>query len=278
MFVFYRGCLGRGVYAGPAELALRFALKNSQSGKHDGTGAIVAVRFTAARPAYVDGDDTEWQAAGYDACCAAQTSCAQSIEWCVRDPERLTVIGIERVDVGVERDRFLSLLSAKYGGSAGADDQIFRCLREQRAKATAYWQNRVEESCRPLNKECARLKKALDASLAERAAEQALARLRNQLLAVEGVDLPWEDPAVIDSVCCPITGNVMQDPVILSDGHTYERAAIEEWLQRRAEQNNEPTSPLTNAVLEDTTMIPNIAMRKCAARFRESGYSAALSA
>lgn len=32
---------------------------------------------------------------------------------------------------------------------------------------------------------------------------------------------------------CPITLQVMSDPVITADGHTYERAAIEHWLQVR---------------------------------------------
>lgn len=40
---------------------------------------------------------------------------------------------------------------------------------------------------------------------------------------------------------CPITGDVMSDPVIDRDGITYERAAIEEWIQRRG------TSPTTRA-------------------------------
>ena len=29
---------------------------------------------------------------------------------------------------------------------------------------------------------------------------------------------------------CPITGGLMLDPVVASDGHTYERQAITEWL------------------------------------------------
>lgn len=40
---------------------------------------------------------------------------------------------------------------------------------------------------------------------------------------------------------CPITGDVMSDPVIDRDGITYERVAIEEWIHRRA------TSPTTRA-------------------------------
>ena len=268
------GCLGPGVYAGPVELALQFALKQCGGGM---TGAIVAVRFTAARPAYVEGDNTAWQAAGlrHDACCAAQTSCSPSMEWCIRDPARVTVLGIERVDVGAmvpstaaQRDRFLNSVSAKFGGSSGADGEIFRCLREQDARATVRWQHRLEES----RQKCALLEMALDSSRErERAAERALALTRRQLdlkrSQLESLRCPITEE-LTDIVCCPIAHEVMQDPVILSDGHTYERAPIQAWLERCAQQNSEPTSPLTNAVLDQTTMTPNIAVRILATRVR----------
>ena len=31
---------------------------------------------------------------------------------------------------------------------------------------------------------------------------------------------------------CPITHDVMVDPVVAADGETYERAAIEQWIRR----------------------------------------------
>eukprot|EP00164_Ancoracysta_twista_P001449 GFYU01001889.1.p1 GENE.GFYU01001889.1~~GFYU01001889.1.p1 ORF type:complete len:697 (-),score=145.93 GFYU01001889.1:152-2242(-) len=54
---------------------------------------------------------------------------------------------------------------------------------------------------------------------------------------------------------CPITREIMQDPVTTVDGHTYERAAISEWLQTRT------ISPLTGAVLASKMLIPNFALR-----------------
>lgn len=67
-------------------------------------------------------------------------------------------------------------------------------------------------------------------------------------------------PAFIDAIppsfLCPITHAVMRDPVMCSDGHTYERAAIKQWLHKHSR------SPLTNAALESTGMIPNIALRQ----------------
>jgi len=48
----------------------------------------------------------------------------------------------------------------------------------------------------------------------------------------------------------------MVDPVICSDGTTYERAAIEAWLAGHS------TSPLTNLPLEHTDLVPNLALRE----------------
>jgi len=54
---------------------------------------------------------------------------------------------------------------------------------------------------------------------------------------------------------CPISLSVMHDPVILENGSTYERSAIEAWL------SNNATDPLTNELLASKLMIPNIAVR-----------------
>lgn len=62
--------------------------------------------------------------------------------------------------------------------------------------------------------------------------------------------------AEASGLCCPITKDLMSDPVVLiSDGYTYERAAITKWLER-----NE-TSPITKAPLQHKDMVPNLTMR-----------------
>lgn len=61
-------------------------------------------------------------------------------------------------------------------------------------------------------------------------------------------DLPQE-------LICPITMNLMRDPVFTCDGQTYERRAIEEWL------TTHQTSPLTGAVLSSSTLTPNVTLR-----------------
>ena len=69
---------------------------------------------------------------------------------------------------------------------------------------------------------------------------------------------------VPDDFFCPITQEIMVDPVICSDGYSYERTAITTWLEKHT------TSPQTNLDLATTQMIPNIALRNAIAAFREA--------
>ena len=55
--------------------------------------------------------------------------------------------------------------------------------------------------------------------------------------------------------CCPVSHEIMEDPVLCCDGHTYERTKIEEWLR------NHNTSPLINLALETKDLIPNRPVR-----------------
>jgi hypothetical protein len=59
-----------------------------------------------------------------------------------------------------------------------------------------------------------------------------------------------------DSFQCPLTMEVMRDPVITTDGQTYERMEIERWFAL-----GNRTSPLTGAELPSTLLFPNIALR-----------------
>ena len=49
--------------------------------------------------------------------------------------------------------------------------------------------------------------------------------------------------------------DVMMDPTIAADGHTYEKAAILEWLSTSS------VSPLTGEPMDKTTLIPNLLVR-----------------
>lgn len=66
----------------------------------------------------------------------------------------------------------------------------------------------------------------------------------------------WWKARVPAPFLCPITGEVMADPVSTADGHTYERAAIERWLRTR------DTSPMTGAKLMRKDLTPAISLRQ----------------
>ena len=54
---------------------------------------------------------------------------------------------------------------------------------------------------------------------------------------------------------CPITHEVMKDPVVCALGHVYEREAIEYWLA------SHDTSPMTNEILPSKVLKPHDFLR-----------------
>ena len=63
---------------------------------------------------------------------------------------------------------------------------------------------------------------------------------------------------------CPISMELMTDPVICSDGFSYERSAIEIWLKAH------DRSPKTNETLPNKTLIPNKTLKAAIVTFKES--------
>jgi hypothetical protein len=68
--------------------------------------------------------------------------------------------------------------------------------------------------------------------------------------------------AIPHSFLCPITLDVMDHPVVAADGNSYEHAAITGWLVSHT------TSPLTNAPLPNTALVPNVALRNAIEEWR----------
>ena len=62
-------------------------------------------------------------------------------------------------------------------------------------------------------------------------------------------------PEPPDALVCPISMELMRDPVMAMDGHTYERRNIERWLA------DHQTSPKTNEPLPSLTLVPNHAVK-----------------
>ena len=61
---------------------------------------------------------------------------------------------------------------------------------------------------------------------------------------------------VPDDFYCPITGDLMKDPVSEPDGHTYERDAIEKWIMDKG------TSPMTRKNIGTSDLKPNLTLKK----------------
>ena len=73
-------------------------------------------------------------------------------------------------------------------------------------------------------------------------------------------------PRVPASFKCPITHRRMKDPVMTSDGYTFERRAIERWFAR------ERTSPLTGKPVSSKQLIPNRLIKTMIAEFLEDSH------
>jgi hypothetical protein len=71
---------------------------------------------------------------------------------------------------------------------------------------------------------------------------------------------------VPDDFLCPISYDLMNNPVILSDGQSYEKDHIEKWF----ESHN--TSPNTGLVLLNKTMLVNYALKGSIDDLKENIY------
>ncbi|XP_035160670.1 WD repeat, SAM and U-box domain-containing protein 1 isoform X17 [Callithrix jacchus] len=67
-----------------------------------------------------------------------------------------------------------------------------------------------------------------------------------------------------DEFICPITRELMKDPVIASDGYSYEKEAMENWISTKKR-----TSPMTNLVLPSVVLTPNRTLKMAIDRWLE---------
>eukprot|EP00252_Welwitschia_mirabilis_P017959 TRINITY_DN4008_c0_g4_i1.p1 TRINITY_DN4008_c0_g4~~TRINITY_DN4008_c0_g4_i1.p1 ORF type:complete len:399 (+),score=55.69 TRINITY_DN4008_c0_g4_i1:164-1360(+) len=64
---------------------------------------------------------------------------------------------------------------------------------------------------------------------------------------------------------CPISLELMSDPVILCTGQTYDRSSIQQWLE-----SGKRTCPNTTIPLQDTKLIPNYALRSLISQWAQA--------
>jgi serine/threonine protein kinase len=79
---------------------------------------------------------------------------------------------------------------------------------------------------------------------------------------------PDRQPVAVPSgFVCPISDDVMRDPVMCADGHTYDRPNIQQWFA-----GGHDTSPNTGARLSHLNLVPNHALRNSIEDFLRSHF------
>ncbi|HSX20414.1 MAG TPA: U-box domain-containing protein [Gammaproteobacteria bacterium] len=100
---------------------------------------------------------------------------------------------------------------------------------------------------------------------------RALASVVHRLSAAPGVTPMYYATSVPENIArtyyCPITKELMQHPVIAADGHSYEKAAIEDWFAQN--RGRQALSPATGLPLEHNNIIPNVALMRQIAEHRD---------
>ena len=63
-------------------------------------------------------------------------------------------------------------------------------------------------------------------------------------------------PTIPPDFCCPISMDIMRDPVMVATGQSYDRPCIERWIH-----SGKRTCPKSGVRLRHTELTPNIALR-----------------
>lgn len=75
---------------------------------------------------------------------------------------------------------------------------------------------------------------------------------------------------------CPLSGEIMKDPVVASDGYSYEREALEAYMTRCVGNHVPISSPMVpGRCLDRTVLYPNIALKTMADDLNDSSKSPA---
>ena len=79
----------------------------------------------------------------------------------------------------------------------------------------------------------------------------------------QSIDRPGtaDEPEEPDALLCPVTRVMFRDPVVCESGHTYERAALEQFWASAPQ----PRDPVTNVVVSAAILLPNWDKRRCVA-------------
>ena len=86
----------------------------------------------------------------------------------------------------------------------------------------------------------------------------------NNNMPIEYSRIEYRDSAMkYHNPLCPLTLELMNEPVIDREGNTYEKAAIMDWLQK-----GNTTSPLTRSALKADDLTPNRSIKEAITEFK----------
>ncbi|NXJ77997.1 WSDU1 protein, partial [Trogon melanurus] len=102
-------------------------------------------------------------------------------------------------------------------------------------------------------------------SLANELKIESLGLRRKVLQKIEELRMKTSSVTIPDEFLCPITRELMKDPVIAADGYSYEKEAMESWLG-----STRRSSPMTNLPLPSVVLTPNRTLKMAIARWLEA--------
>jgi len=192
----------------------------------------------------------------------AATKAAETLEVVLEScaaNERATVAAILEQQQGLERGQ-VEALSAFPGLREKLQRAAERVLMTaaERNDPTIFERAKREAEALELSSQVLAAATARSCEVRKQAEREVARKARRESLGLGALATPNE-------FLCPITQDVMIDPVVASDGHSYERVAIQAILDRGSNDGGSALSPLTREEL-DHSLVPNINLRK---RIRE---------
>ncbi|KAJ3693366.1 hypothetical protein LUZ60_008846 [Juncus effusus] len=93
----------------------------------------------------------------------------------------------------------------------------------------------------------------------------------NLTLSFDSDDQPSEayEEKAFEAFICPLTRQILRDPVTIESGQTFEREAILKWFKQCVENGRKPTCPLTQIELKSTTLASCIALKNAIEEWRK---------
>ncbi len=79
-----------------------------------------------------------------------------------------------------------------------------------------------------------------------------------------------EGGGLSELLICPIIQEMMTDPVVAADGHSYERAAIAQWIETRGART---LSPMTGVRLAHLELQDNFVLRSVIEHAQQSSHA-----